>query len=494
MSRTDPGRVGRLRLQQWFAILVAAVGTVTLIGLLVGIFAILQLADARDDVVNKYDPASLTALRLSQALLDQETGVRGFALTGQDSSLSPYRNGLTIERRAARELRAMDVTAGLTDVEQRADRWRRGYADAAVGRVRAGGPRAVRPRATARGKALFDEVRRAIATQQGAIATAREDARDRLASSARFLAGAFILLAVLLVIAGVSAGVFLSRHVARPVVDLGHSVRRVARGEFDHVIDTAGPRDIIELGDDVESMRARIVSSISDLERSNAELEQFAYVASHDLQEPLRKVASFCQLIEKRYSGQLDERGEQYIYFAVDGAKRMQVLINDLLAFSRVGRLGGEFGPVDLDDVLARVLSNLDTAIQESGAVVESEPLPTVNGEASLLGAVLQNLIANGIKFRSDAPPRVSLSAERRGGEWLFSCADNGIGIDPEYAERVFVIFQRLHPKEEYAGTGIGLAMCRKIVDYHGGSIWLDTETTSGTTFHFTLPAIEETA
>jgi light-regulated signal transduction histidine kinase (bacteriophytochrome) len=337
-------------------------------------------------------------------------------------------------------------------------------------------------------------VRRAIATQQGAIATAREDARDRLASSARFLAGAFILLAVLLVIAGVSAGVFLSRHVARPVVDLGHSVRRVARGEFDHVIDTAGPRDIIELGDDVESMRARIVSSISDLERSNAELEQFAYVASHDLQEPLRKVASFCQLIEKRYSGQLDERGEQYIYFAVDGAKRMQVLINDLLAFSRVGRLGGEFGPVDLDDVLARVLSNLDTAIQESGAVVESEPLPTVNGEASLLGAVLQNLIANGIKFRSDAPPRVSLSAERRGGEWLFSCADNGIGIDPEYAERVFVIFQRLHPKEEYAGTGIGLAMCRKIVDYHGGSIWLDTETTSGTTFHFTLPAIEETA
>jgi light-regulated signal transduction histidine kinase (bacteriophytochrome) len=244
----------------------------------------------------------------------------------------------------------------------------------------------------------------------------------------------------------------------------------------------------------VREAQERVERQALELERSNAELEQFAYVASHDLQEPLRKVASFCQLLEQRYRGQLDERADQYIDFAVDGAKRMQQLINDLLAFSRVGRVTGDWELVQLDDVLRRALSNLDTAIAESGARVAAEPLPAVRGEASLLALVFQNLIGNALKFRSEAAPEVRVGVDRRDGEWLITIADNGIGIEPQYAERVFVIFQRLHPKQEYPGTGIGLAMCRKIVEYHGGSIWLDTEADSGTVFRFTLPALEESA
>ena len=229
-----------------------------------------------------------------------------------------------------------------------------------------------------------------------------------------------------------------------------------------------------------------------DLERSNAELEQFAYVASHDLQEPLRKVASFCQLLEQRYRGQLDERADQYIDFAVDGAKRMQQLINDLLAFSRVGRSGNELQPVALDEIARRALADLDAVRVDARATVDVGDLPTVLGEPSLLTVLFQNLIGNAIKFRSEQPPEVRLTAERDGDGWLITCSDNGIGIDPEYAERVFVIFQRLHAKDEYAGTGIGLAMCRKIVEHHGGRIWLDPEAGPGTTFRFTLPALEE--
>jgi light-regulated signal transduction histidine kinase (bacteriophytochrome) len=246
-------------------------------------------------------------------------------------------------------------------------------------------------------------------------------------------------------------------------------------------------------------MRLHIVGELDtlrqvhdELERSNRELEQFAYVASHDLQEPLRKVASFCQLLERRYKGQLDERADQYIGFAVDGAKRMQVLINDLLAFSRVGRLTREQVVVDCGEIAAQAVANLGPAIEETGAEIEVGPLPSVRGEPALLAAVFQNLLGNAVKFHGDQPPRVTLTAVRDNDSWTFTCADNGIGIEPEYADRVFVIFQRLHPKDAYPGTGIGLAMCRKIIEYHGGRIWLDTDADRGTVFRFTLPVVEE--
>jgi len=209
----------------------------------------------------------------------------------------------------------------------------------------------------------------------------------------------------------------------------------------------------------------------------------------------LRKVASFCQALQRRYQGQLDERADQYIEFAVDGASRMQTLINDLLAFSRVGRSGREHELLESSELVADARRSLAEVIEETGATIDAGELPVVRGDRTLLVSLFQNLIANAVKFHADDPPAVRIEARRAAdddGYWEFSCADNGIGIDAEYAERIFVIFQRLHAKEAYPGTGIGLAMCRKIVEYHGGLIWLDADHAPGTCFRFTLPLVED--
>jgi light-regulated signal transduction histidine kinase (bacteriophytochrome) len=249
----------------------------------------------------------------------------------------------------------------------------------------------------------------------------------------------------------------------------------------------------------IEESAALLEAQAAELTRSNRDLEQFAYVASHDLQEPLRKVASFCQLLQRRYQGQLDERADQYIAFAVSGAQRMQRLINDLLAFSRIGRITGGFTDVDLDRVVADVAAvRPDPGLLPDGEVPELEEnapqitwtdLPVVRGEETLLTNLFANLISNSLKFRRpDQPPHVAISARQDGDTWEISCVDNGIGIEPEYAEKVFVIFQRLHTREAYAGTGIGLAVAKKIVEYHGGHIWVDPTVADGTAIRFTLP------
>jgi PAS domain S-box-containing protein len=241
--------------------------------------------------------------------------------------------------------------------------------------------------------------------------------------------------------------------------------------------------DITELRRQEELLKRQA----ADLARSNAELEQFAYVASHDLQEPLRMVASFTQLLAKRYAGKLDAKADEYIKYTVDGAKRMQQLIADLLALSRVGTKGGEFRDVPLAEVMSDVLLNLGPAMQESGAAVVHDSLPTVFADPGQMTQLLQNLIGNAIKFRDTKLPLVRISAEEAGDDWTVSVRDNGIGIAPEHAERVFQIFQRLHTRDQYPGTGIGLAVCKKIVERHGGKIWLDSTPGDGTTFYFTL-------
>jgi len=225
-----------------------------------------------------------------------------------------------------------------------------------------------------------------------------------------------------------------------------------------------------------------------ELERSNKELEQFASIASHDLQEPLRMVASYTQLLAERYEGQLDEKAKKYIAYAVEGAIRMQRLVNDLLAYSRVSTRGNPIETTDLHSILGEAIRNLAATIEESKAIVTNEELPMVRADSSQLVQVFQNLLANAIKFRGEDFPDIHVSVRDGGREWVFSIRDNGIGIDRQYADRIFVIFQRLHTRQEYPGTGIGLAVCKRIVERHGGRIWFESEPGKGSTFFFTVP------
>jgi PAS domain S-box-containing protein len=243
------------------------------------------------------------------------------------------------------------------------------------------------------------------------------------------------------------------------------------------------------------SERKRAVQALAkrseELQRSNADLEQFAYVASHDLQEPLRMVASYTELLSEHLAGRLDEKAEKYIHYAVDGAKRMQQLVKDLLAYSRAGTQGGTLGPIKSEIVVKNVLESLKVAIEESRAEIVCDNLPTVHADAVQLGQVFQNLVGNALKFHDERPPHVHIGAVRDNGEWVFSVKDDGIGIDKEYAERVFQMFQRLHERGRYDGSGIGLAIAKKIVERHGGRIWFDSQLEKGATFYFTMPAAQ---
>lgn len=273
---------------------------------------------------------------------------------------------------------------------------------------------------------------------------------------------------------------------------------KVASGEIRSVEVYSGPvlhhgrvllHSIIHDVTDRERYQRELERKTAALEQSNADLEQFAYVASHDLQEPLRIVVSYLQLLERRYRGRMDAEADEFIGFAVDGAKRMSRLINDLLAYSRVETQGRTLRPVDLGAVLAVVRDNLRLTAEACGAAIESGPLPVVTGDESQLVSLLQNLIGNAIKYRvPDRPPVVRVSAERAEAEWVVRVDDNGLGIDPEYHERIFMIFQRLHTHARYEGTGIGLALAKRIVTRHGGRIWVESREGEGAAFLFTLP------
>jgi len=238
-----------------------------------------------------------------------------------------------------------------------------------------------------------------------------------------------------------------------------------------------------------KQMEERLRDALLELERSNRDLEEFAYISSHDLQEPLRKIANFSEMLVTQYQGRLDEQAERYFGYIIDGAKRMQALINDLLSYSRVGRAELTLVPASLEDILKGTLSNLQALIQESGAEISHDPLPTLQVNPHQMGQLLQNLIINGIKFHDQRAPRIHLSARQEGQEWVIAVRDHGIGFDPQYVEGIFKVFKRLHSKEQYPGTGIGLAICKKIVERHGGRIWAESEPGRGATFYFTIPA-----
>ncbi len=494
----------RVRLAYLAVALVGALGLV-----FVGV-TFSQLIDGRERLADRLDPAGLQAGRWLGATVDQESGVRGFALSGDETYLEPYEAGRRTSDEAARRLRRL--LADEPDLRALADAfavdvaaWQADEAEPLVAAVRAGGADEVSEADLQRSKASFDRLRTTFTDLELGLVEAREAARARLNRLSWDLARAAGVFVLLTASGLVATWVALNRWVLLPLAALGRDAREVASGELRHEVSATGPPDLQHLAADMEAMRGRIVEELAlveasrqqleeqaaDLTRSNQELEQFAYVASHDLQEPLRKITGFCQLLQRRYGGQLDDRADEYIAFAVDGAKRMQTLINDLLAFSRVGRTTDTFQQVDLSVVAEAARRTLDDVIAESGATVEIGTLPSVEGDPSLLELLFQNLIANAVKFKADAPPVITLSARPtpEGDGYELTCTDNGIGIDQAYAERVFVIFQRLHGREAYEGTGIGLALCRKIVEFHGGRIWVDPEPPSGggTTIGWTL-------
>ncbi|TLQ42988.1 sensor histidine kinase [Streptomyces marianii] len=511
-----------LTVPMWLGIVLAAILVVVTGFAVVGAQLLSRTAAESDDLVDRIQPARVDAYRMQKALIDQETGVRGFVLSRDTRWLEPYTQGQRDEESAERALR--EALAGdpallsvVSATEEAAEAWRTGHAGPLVERARQGTLPASATTELQRSKVAFDRLRERFDELNETLTAERTTARAEMHRTrtghnwvlAGMLAAFVAFVAVLVVV--------LHRAVGRPLDGLRTAAQRVADGDFEHSIEPGGPAETRHLAVAVEAMRVRVLDALRasqqreellaqrtavldeqtvELRRSNAELEQFAYVASHDLQEPLRKVASFCQLLEKRYGDQLDDRAKQYIDFAVDGAKRMQVLINDLLAYSRVGRLNDVSETVGMDSALEGALANLGTAVEEAGAVVERpDDLHSTTGDPTLLTMLWQNLIGNAVKFRTPGLPplvRVTVEAENDGEvpAWHYRVDDNGIGIPEEFAEKVFVIFQRLHGRDAYTGTGIGLALCKKIVEHHGGRIWIDTDQSEGARIHFTLPAV----
>jgi signal transduction histidine kinase len=509
-QRADAER--RWPLSRVVSVAVLALLLFSVAAVVAGGIALVSLRDARHRVLDVIDPATLAAQQLDSALVNQETGVRGYALSAQQSFLTPYTDGVAAEQAAVSSLRQLAsqlpaaTISDLDSVISQARYWRTHYAQPTISQVSSTGKPVLSPDITT-GKTDFDALRAKVAALQADVADARSSAGATLNDDSDTLDAVFIAVAIGLALIIVLLALGLRATAIRPLHRLAAQARQVAGGDFEHEVTVRGPREVSQLAADVNTMRERILHELSasqeanailqaraaELQRSNAELEQFAYVASHDLQEPLRKVASFSQLLQRRYARKLDARAGQYIEFAVDGAKRMQALIDDLLAYSRVGRSEREPALVSSDAALTQARANLAEQIEESGATIETGHLPLVLAELPLLIAVFQNLLSNALKFSGGKPPRVVVTVRRDEPFWLFSFSDNGIGIEPEYAERIFVIFQRLHDRSAYAGTGIGLAMTRKIIEYFGGRIWLDTTFTGGTRFCFTLPMPQET-
>ena len=425
-----PALVRRLTVQGWQNLVLSAMGVVVLAGLVAGGLLMNRTDHMARELIDNIQPARVAAYQLQAALRDQETAVRGYVITADRQFLDPYYAGQQVEKQAADDIRELvgtrpELMTDLDAIEQGAASWRTSYAEPLIADVSRGVPATAGRDRTERGKAEFDHLRRLFDRQNENLGTARTDGISELDRMRHWRDGLAIAMVVAFVAMALVLALLVRGAVTRPLAALAAACRRITEGNFGEQIVPRGPRDIRAIAADVEDMRQRIVDELDasrsaraaldeqaeELRRSNAELEQFAYVASHDLQEPLRKVASFCQLLEKRYGDQLDERGAEYIGFAVDGAKRMQALINDLLTFSRVGRLNATHTEVDLDAALDTALDNLSTAIEESGAEIvrPDQPLPTVDGDPD----AADDGVAEPHRQRGEVPARGSRAADR---------------------------------------------------------------------------------
>jgi signal transduction histidine kinase len=457
--------------------LIGGLGAATGILLLVAVmsyFSLIRNAEDRQWVVHTYEVLGKLD-EVPIGMTDAETGERGFILTGADSYLEPYNRGLAEVHQSMRELRrltadnakqqhALDsleplIDTRLGELRERIEVRRQQGLTASITAVREGA-----------GKSYMDQIRAAIRGMKTEEEQLLAQRSEELKASWQRMRGILVFGECLgLVFLGI-AGLITQREM-------------VQRSKAEDAVRKLNA----DLERKVAERTAELAERAKDLERSNMELQQFAYVASHDLQEPLRTIASFTQLLAKRYADKLDDKAREFIGFAVDGSKRMQTLINDLLSFSRVGTQCKALMAVRCDATLDAVLRNLKRAIEDSGAVITRDSLPVVLADDLQLGQLLQNLVGNAIKFRGDKAPSIHIGAARTYEGWTISVRDNGIGIATEHYERIFVIFQRLHTKTQYAGTGIGLAICKKIAERHGGRIWVEATPGGGSTFCFTI-------
>ncbi|MFI8527179.1 ATP-binding protein [Promicromonospora sukumoe] len=521
----DEHRFTGVSMRRRLARLLGAVAAMLVLALAVAVLALVQSRglDARAD--GPYYRALVDGERASLALADADSSLRAYRATCDEAALEPWTRAVgssgrimllaDVERRAL--AKDAEVAQAYEEAVRLTDRWFDEYAEPVVAAVEAAPAGQMDCRMallatappSAEGDALYDAANTAVVRYLAELGAQRDAIVETRTVWERLLLGAVATLVLVVVLMGTMMWLALESWVIRPLTELTAAVRVVSSGVLGREIRPAGTGEVALLAMHVETMRRELVHQVEEirlshqevenahtllseqareLERSNRDLEQFAYVASHDLQEPLRKVASFTQLLQKRYGGSLDERADQYIEFAVDGAKRMQRLIQDLLSFSRVGRTGVPREDVELEGVLTAALSELSERIEESGAEIVHDPMPVVHGERALLQQIFVNLIGNSVKFRDpERTPNVRIEVRSMRAHWEISVVDNGIGIDAQYAERVFVIFQRLHSREQYAGTGIGLSLVKRIVEYHKGRIWIEPADGGGTIVRFTL-------
>ncbi|MFB9991068.1 CHASE3 domain-containing protein [Deinococcus oregonensis] len=455
--------------------------------------------NARSAVLVREAQARLTLITtLLRDTADLERGQRGFVITGQQPFLQPYTTTKQILPAHIEALRQLSVTdqqrLSLNRVALLIITWDRQAAIPEIAARREALDAAVRLVSDGSGKRTLDEARQTLnvmQTRENARLSAALESSTLTLRNVRVVTLAGLLLSILLLIL---TALRAARTVAGNVQDITARARHMAAGQYDDRLPPTPLQELRELGQQFQIMASAVqereqalIATNTALERSNRELEQFAYVASHDLQEPLRTIGSYTELLSRRYSGQLDERADQYIAFTISATQRLKYLIQDLLAYSRVRQTGRNFSAVETAEVVKQVLDDLQVQLQ--GAEVQVGPLPTVWGNPELLRHVFLNLIGNALKFRAEGrPTQVKVSAQDDGSCWILQVQDNGIGIEPQYHDRIFGVFQRLHGPGEYEGSGIGLAITRTAVEQQGGRLTLNSVWGQGSTFSFTLP------
>ncbi|UBV42874.1 CHASE3 domain-containing protein [Deinococcus taeanensis] len=444
---------------------------------------------------------------LTQQVSAMENAERGFVITGQDAFLEPFLDAQATFQATVFALQDLTVTGlqreNLGRVEAAVKRWMEQAAQPEIQARRVSATRAAQLVGTGQGRAILDEAREGLRVMTRNETIRLNDATrasHSMLESVRWVTVLGLILSITLLIL---TGYRVTRTVSRTLGALNAGAQDIAAGQYERRMPRTPVQELTRLGATFDRMAQAVQDRESDLtraaqalqtsnahlERSNRELEQFAYVASHDLQEPLRTIGSYTELLARRYRGQLDERADQYIAFTTSATHRMKSLIQDLLAYSRVRQAARVTVPVNLTGLVEQLLDDLHTQIQVTGAQVQVGPLPTVNSNPELLRHALQNLIGNALKFtRPGEPAHVQVSATQDGHRWVLHVQDHGIGIAPEYHERIFGVFQRLHGIDEYTGSGIGLAVTRSAAEQMGGTLWVDSTPGLGSTFHLALP------